>query len=1065
MSGAFDKDPVANLPYLTPDQGSVRCPGSWLQGRSYFDLPPVLRANLSIGLLRSMCKGFLTGPWRTAPPIGTSASWSAAGALPQLLSLRLLEAHRMLTPPRDRPRGAAAMHFARVAATTPPAPGAGPPVPCQTEAQAKKGDLCRAVVRDISLPSVGSRAVCMTSLSPRASAYLNNYSTRMLAEGWRAAVEASDIVPFTDPALRSRRAKQELAGRLWMAGLLTGVTEVKGTIHPFTVIKKVRGPGSYDMRLVLDQRKDNMAWKTPPWTPMASPGLFPYVQVPRDPTKEVQIMVGDLPDMYWTLALPQAMAAHFCLEGVTPADLSNHLVKAYGVNVSFGADVVALGMQVPIMGWSWAVCLAQVTLEDCLERDVAEMKSSSRLQYGVPLPRLAEMGILHWEYIDDVGAMVWAKPRPDGDPTEAKKLGEKIRAALRANGLGFHKDDYGTTAVSLGHEISPSSFGVRPTRAKLFQTAGALENMLWEEEASGQQVEAIIGSCCWLQLVIRCSLCVWRETYQFVVEERSPQVRKIPEGVLEELQAILFLLPLAVAKLDLDWHGEVFMADSCVQGAGLIKTNASTEEIIREAAFAETRGWSAEVETLSEEIEEDGDILMRLGGEVPRGPRADVVRVLHLFSGPAREMDLGWWLKVVGGASGIAVVVENVDTIISKGFNIFLDDFYRPLLSACEAGVFDIIHSGSPCSTWSRARWRRPGPPILRTRLCPYGGDPSIPEVSAKEALKRDVHTILFRRSFELCSAVACSPSQGKQGTENPADPGAPYPSIFATSEAEEVRRKTSAEDVVFHQCRFGLEFVKPTQVMSNVPAMKKLALLCDHPRGAHQEMKGQLPDGTYVTAAQSRYPSELCEALARAYLDGVESTKEAKKEREDGEAEALIQRWIVKPVPAVGRQWDPLERWSEVTRLKWKIEDHNNLGKVRILVLALRRLARSQKSWDKRVLVISDSMVAIGALAKGRSPSWPILRLCRMAAAVQLATGIRPYWRWIQSKRNHADGPSRDFPLGVAPDWVSEADREELRRRIAEAGARKRAEAEQQQRRELMDTGDVNMDFFLTAG
>ena len=96
-----------------------------------------------------------------------------------------------------------------------------------------------------------------------------------------------------------------------------------------------------------------------------------------------------------------------------------------------------------------------------------------------------------------------------------------------------------------------------------------------------------------------------------------------------------------------------------------------------------------------------------------------------------------------------------------------------------------------------------------------------------------------------------------------------------------------------------------------------------------------------------------------------------------------------------------------------------------RILVLCLRRLIRSSKSWDSRVLFISDSMVAIGCLAKGRSPSWVLLRLARMAAAVVLTCGLKPYYRYVQSKRNHADGPSRGFPVGVAPEWATEKEKD----------------------------------------
>ena len=222
-------------------------------------------------------------------------------------------------------------------------------------------------------------------------------------------------------------------------------------------------------------------------------------------------------------------------------------------------------------------------------------------------------------------------------------LGAKIRAALRARGLGSHKDDYGSSAVSLGHEISPGSFGMRPTRTKLLQAAGALGELLWTWWASGREVEALLGSCGWLQLVIRCSLSIWRNVYHFINEDRGPCRRMVPEDVLEEFQAALFLLPLAVARLDMEWHEEVFMADSCVQGAGLIVTKADRDEIVQEASFAETRGWTAEVEAMECTFEEDGEILARMGeGEVPRGPRTDVVRVLHLFSGPEREGDLGW---------------------------------------------------------------------------------------------------------------------------------------------------------------------------------------------------------------------------------------------------------------------------------------------------------------------------------------------------------------------------------------------------------------------------------------
>ena len=60
--------------------------------------------------------------------------------------------------------------------------------------------------------------------------------------------------------------------------------------------------------------------------------------------------------------------------------------------------------------------------------------------------------------------------------------------------------------------------------------------------------------------------------------------------------------------------------------------------------------------------------------------------------------------------------------------------------------------------------------------------------------------------------------------------------------------------------------------------------------------------------------------------------------------------------------------------------------------------------------------MVALGAFAKGRSSSAPVLHLCRRVAALLLGLGIKAYWRHAISEKNHLDGPSRGSPLGVMP-------------------------------------------------
>lgn len=119
----------------------------------------------------------------------------------------------------------------------------------------------------------------------------------------------------------------------------------------------------------------------------------------------------------------------------------------------------------------------------------------------------------------------------------------------------------------------------------------------------------------------------------------------------------------------------------------------------------------------------------------------------------------------------------------------------------------------------------------------------------------------------------------------------------------------------------------------------------------------------------------------------------------------------------------DPARRWFEVFRVKWRRLEHNNIGELRIAVMTLRHIARSRRNWSCRHLIFTDSMVMLGALAKGRSSSWPLLRLTPEAAVLQLVLDLRPYWRYIETDRNVADGPSRGYGVGHAPPSASARD------------------------------------------
>ena len=113
---------------------------------------------------------------------------------------------------------------------------------------------------------------------------------------------------------------------------------------------------------------------------------------------------------------------------------------------------------------------------------------------------------------------------------------------------------------------------------------------------------------------------------------------------------------------------------------------------------------------------------------------------------------------------------------------------------------------------------------------------------------------------------------------------------------------------------------------------------------------------------------------------------------------------------------WTRTADWHLLFRSDWERQEHQNVLELRTLINLGRHLARSQRSWGKKYLVMTDSLVCLGALAKGRSSSPALLRLLRRWAAMRFGLGISFALRWVPSGRNVADGPSRRARLGEHP-------------------------------------------------
>lgn len=103
-----------------------------------------------------------------------------------------------------------------------------------------------------------------------------------------------------------------------------------------------------------------------------------------------------------------------------------------------------------------------------------------------------------------------------------------------------------------------------------------------------------------------------------------------------------------------------------------------------------------------------------------------------------------------------------------------------------------------------------------------------------------------------------------------------------------------------------------------------------------------------------------------------------------------------------------PEDGWQVIVASNWAYPDHINVLEVRAVATAVKWAIKHRESLGSRLRLYSDSLVAVGALSKGRSSSPTLLRRLRSVSAWLLASGMRLLLSWIPSELNPADEPSR---------------------------------------------------------
>ena len=179
--------------------------------------------------------------------------------------------------------------------------------------------------------------------------------------------------------------------------MLQGTKKKMCEVGLFTVVKKASfdssGVADITLRLVFDERVPNQLWKDPPWVALGGPGAFASIDLTSfedeagNNKAKLYTATGDIPNYFFCLGLPKWFAQWFVLPEVRIKDIAQ-IMEADGASDVLrqllenadGNGEAFVGLRVPVMGWSWAVFLAQnLMLDTATEGEGSAALSQARL--------------------------------------------------------------------------------------------------------------------------------------------------------------------------------------------------------------------------------------------------------------------------------------------------------------------------------------------------------------------------------------------------------------------------------------------------------------------------------------------------------------------------------------------------------------------------------------------------------------------------------------------------------------------------------------------------------------
>ena len=285
---------------------------------------------------------------------------------------------------------------------------------------------------------------------------------------------------------------------------------------------------------------------------------------------------------------------------------------------------------------------------------------------------------------------------------------------------------------------------------------------------------------------------------------------------------------------------------------------------------------------------------------VPSGEEAFLV--VHLFSGRRRHQDVHAYLHEFGAERNLKLVVLSLDTAVSTDFGDLSlgSDSWQQLMRIYAAGAVSATLLGSPCETFSEARFTLP-------ESLPTGGAPWPRPLRSAERLlgldgltARELKQCHLGGNFYQQGALVLShhmQSGGVLVSEHPAKPtDAQRPSIWSSAIIEVLLRHPDAKLTHVNQYQWGASVVKPTGLLHyHMPNFRKdlyqhADLYASKPKDV---AIGRDPSGQFRTSRHKEYPPRFCKGLAFSIVQALTAAKRKQEVSCIGNLPESLMKWI----------------------------------------------------------------------------------------------------------------------------------------------------------------------------